>query len=238
MIRQLACEGSEAAGRRVGAAQRTATVAREGPQQRADGDRAEAVFVAHQAREDGARPELLLIPRVHAGQKRPDHPRDDLPAEPAPDELGHRLLVPAVAADQRLGQHAQLGARREQRRGDERRRREGYGQQRTIAQHEAQPAGGLRPLQLVLEAPLLEEGPHRRLHQGRVRTPLDHVAVHVIGAHHAAGAIRRVDQRDLAARRLELECRRETCDARAGHDRVDPCGAPAHAVFRRLIPSC
>ena len=56
----------------------------------------------------------------------------------------------------------------------------------------------------------------------------------MVGAHHAAGPICRVDDRDLVTRGLELQSGREPGDARPGHHGVDPRGAHAHTVLLNM----
>ena len=70
-----------------------------------------------------------------------------------------------------------------------------------------------------MQPALREEVEHRRAHERGARPALDHVALAVVGAHHAARAIGRIDDEHVAAGRLELERRRESGDARSDYHR-------------------
>ena len=99
---------------------------------------------------------------------------------------------------------------------------------------EALAAGGLRLQQRPVQALAPQELEHGRPEQRGVGPPLDHVAPDVVGAHHAARAIRGVEHQHLAHVRLQLEGRGQARHPRPDHDRADLGSAHAQTVLLNM----
>ena len=194
---------------------------RERGAEQADRDGSEAALELDEAAEHGLGAELVLVARIDAGEEGSDQPRDRFVSEAPAGEGRHRFAGGVAAKAQRLGEQAQLAARREQARAREPERRERNRQQLAVAIHEPEPARRLRGLQRLAQADAIEQAQQRRLDLDRAWPALDHVARDVVRAHHAARPVAGVDHEDLAQALLQLEAGREARDPGPHHHRAD-----------------
>jgi hypothetical protein len=220
-IRQMPGKRPEALLGGVGTAQSARPAFAEQRQQGAPGDRATALLELHQLAEDGVGAELMFVAGVDTGQEGPDQPRDHFGSQSPRHELRDRFALGRSAANEGLDQQAQLAARTEQRRPHKGQRRHRHLHHRAVAIDEAQPAGWARPEQLLFHVAAAQEGERIGTHHERIGPALDHVARDVIGAHHTARAIRRIDDGHLAASILQLQRRGQPRDTGPDDHRID-----------------
>ena len=152
-LREAACEGPEPLRRRVACRRgRARAGGASAVAEQADRDGSEAALELDQPAQHGLGAEFVFVARVDAGEKGSDQPRDRLVSEAPAGEGRHGFAGGVAAEAQRLREQAQLAARREQTRAREADRRERNRQQLAVANHEPQPARGLRGLQRVAQA--------------------------------------------------------------------------------------